>query len=66
MLSYTKIKKRNNLELALQLLADRNLSISEISYKVGFNDPKYFSRWFKKNFGVPPIRYRALQLFEAS
>ncbi|HEX7585894.1 MAG TPA: ATP-binding protein, partial [Prolixibacteraceae bacterium] len=29
-------------------------TIAEISYKVGFNDPLYFSRCFRKYFGVPP------------
>lgn len=29
-------------------------TISEISYMVGFNDPLYFSRCFRKYFGVPP------------
>jgi DNA-binding response OmpR family regulator len=29
-------------------------TISEISYQVGFNDPLYFSRCFRKYFGVPP------------
>ena len=33
---------------------DRN--ITEIAYKVGFNDPKYFTRCFKKKFGVSPSR----------
>ena len=29
-------------------------TIAEISYQVGFNDPLYFSRCFRKYFGVPP------------
>lgn len=29
-------------------------TIAEISYRVGFNDPLYFSRCFRKYFGVPP------------
>lgn len=31
-----------------------NLNISEVAYKCGFNDPKYFSRCFTKHFGVAP------------
>jgi signal transduction histidine kinase/ligand-binding sensor domain-containing protein/CheY-like chemotaxis protein/AraC-like DNA-binding protein len=31
-----------------------NLTISEIAYAVGFNDPKYFTRCFTKHFGVAP------------
>lgn len=33
-------------------------SISEISYRVGFNDPRYFSRSFKQHFGMTPSEYR--------
>ena len=29
-------------------------NISEIAYEVGFNDPKYFTRCFTKEFGYPP------------
>ena len=28
--------------------------ISEIAYMVGFNDPKYFSMCFKKEYGILP------------
>lgn len=32
----------------------QNLTVSEIAYKVGFNDPKYFSRCFAKHFNMTP------------
>ena len=34
-----------------------NFRISELAYKVGFNDPKYFSICFKKEFGMQPTEY---------
>ena len=34
----------------------RHDNITEIAYKVGFNDPKYFTRCFTKMFGVSPSR----------
>ena len=37
------------------ILNDKNnLNISEVAFKCGFNDPKYFSRCFTKHFGVAP------------
>jgi AraC-like DNA-binding protein len=31
-----------------------DMNISEIAYEVGFNDPKYFTRCFTKEFGATP------------
>ncbi len=39
------------------LLIQGNLNISEIAFDVGFNDPKYFSRCFRKHFGMSPTEY---------
>lgn len=40
--------------LILKNRSGKNMNISEIAYKVGFNDPKYFTRCFTKHFGVTP------------
>lgn len=45
------------LERASQLLKQQWGNVSEISYKVGFQDPKYFSRLFKQTFGSTPTEY---------
>lgn len=45
------------LKRAAQLLGKSQLSISEIAYQVGFNNPKYFSRYFKEEFGMLPSVY---------
>ena len=47
------------LKRAAQLLKDTDLSISEIAYKVGFSEPKYFSTCFKKHFSISPSVYVA-------
>lgn len=46
------------LNMAKELLSAKtgNRNITEIAYKVGFNDPKYFTRCFTKMFGVSPSR----------
>ena len=43
---------------AKQLLSDTDLNISEIAYAVGFNDPAYFTRAFKKEFGKAPSEFQ--------
>jgi AraC-like DNA-binding protein len=30
--------------------------VSEVAYRVGFSDPKYFSTCFKKQFGISPTK----------
>jgi AraC-like DNA-binding protein len=43
---------------AKRLLINSELNISEISYQLGFSDPLYFSKYFKKEVGVAPVNYR--------
>ena len=42
------------LQKAKELLQDKRFNIAEVSYKVGFTDPSYFSRVFKDEFGCTP------------
>lgn len=48
------------LDIAKRMLKDNvaNRNITEIAYRVGFNDPKYFTRCFTKQYGVAPSAYR--------
>lgn len=47
------------LEEALRMLQEETqYNISEISYKLGFTSPRYFSRCFKSFYGVAPLYYR--------
>lgn len=39
------------------LLNSKEFSISQISAKIGFKDPAYFSRMFSKEFGISPKNY---------
>jgi len=45
---------------SLKLLKDTTLSVKEISYYLGFSDPPYFVRYFKKQTGRTPRRFRYL------
>lgn len=44
-------------ELIVQNRRTRTMNISEIAYEVGFNDSKYFTRCFTKQFGVSPSAF---------
>lgn len=46
------------IQVAIKLLANINLSISEISLECGFNDFSYFGQKFKKITGYSPREYR--------
>ncbi len=46
------------IEKAKQLLAGSGLSMKEICAEVGYSDPNYFSRIFKKNVGVTPTEFK--------
>lgn len=43
---------------AAELLKDDRLTVAEVGYQVGFNDPYYFSKTFKSFFGITPSKYR--------
>lgn len=46
------------LQAAFRLLEEnRKIRINDLAYKVGFNDPKYFTLCFRKKFGVSPKEY---------
>ena len=49
---------RLRIERSVYLLANTNLSISEISYEVGFSYPRYFSTSFKQMKGVTPSQFK--------
>ncbi len=43
------------LELASQLLK-QGMSVTEVAFEVGFSNPNYFGRAFKKKYGTTPTR----------
>lgn len=47
------------MEKAKELLKDTNFSISEIAEKVGYGEPGYFSRCFRKYYGMTPREFAA-------
>lgn len=58
------LKKR--LEQAEHLLLSTHMEIKQIAYAVGFQDPLYFSRLFRKTFGQSPSRFDRTQNISTS
>ena len=54
----TKMRMNN----ALKLLSKGNMKIEEVAALCGYEDPAYFSRIFKKSFGISPRQARLLDL----
>lgn len=46
------------LKRSAQLLRESQLNVSEVAYQVGFNNPKYFARYFADEFGMLPSVYK--------
>ena len=56
-LSVIDLIKSVRLKKAEMLLKQNKLSIAEVAFHVGFNDPKYFSKSFRSHFGKTPSQY---------
>jgi len=67
-LLFTKIKAWTNftpnefiheirLKIAAKLLEQHKINVSQVSYKVGFKNPKYFSKCFQKKYSITPTQY---------
>lgn len=65
---YRKVKALTNLSLmefvlqyrmkkAANILSQNQLNISEVAYMVGFDDPKYFGKSFKRHFKMSPSEF---------
>lgn len=54
------------LKRAAQLLKKSGMTVSEIAYEVGFNNPKHFTKFFKEEFKVTPSQYVASKKDESA
>ncbi|MBN1187146.1 MAG: response regulator [Bacteroidales bacterium] len=65
---YRKLKALTNLSVkefiriirlkkAVELLIENSYTVAEISYKVGFSSPSYFTKCFKQQFGTSPKNF---------
>lgn len=56
-LSSSEFIRNIRLKRAVQLFENSDLSVKEVMYQTGFNTASYFSKCFKKQFGVIPSKY---------
>jgi len=55
--SPNSILKEFRLEKAKDLLKKKQYTIAEISFEAGFTSPSYFTKCFKKKYGILPLAY---------
>jgi AraC-like DNA-binding protein len=55
-MSPVQFQKQIRLQEARRLMLGEALDVASASHRVGYEDPSYFSREYKKLFGVPPQR----------
>ena len=56
--TYSEVQSEARMSLARDLLVENDLSIEEISDRLGFADRRSFTRMFSKFYGVSPTVYR--------
>jgi YesN/AraC family two-component response regulator len=53
----TEFIRTIRLKRSAQLMVQSKLTVEEITYKVGFNSPSYFTKCFRLHFGMTPSEY---------
>lgn len=48
------------IDIAKELLSNGEMNVKEVCFKVGYNDPNYFSKVFKKYEGISPANYKII------
>jgi signal transduction histidine kinase/ligand-binding sensor domain-containing protein/DNA-binding response OmpR family regulator len=49
------------LKMAVEQIREGKLPIADVAFNVGFNDPKYFSRIFRKFYGMSPTDFQSVK-----
>lgn len=56
-MSPLQFQKHLRLQEARRLMLSENYDATSAAYRVGYRDPAYFNREYKRLFGVSPIRH---------
>ena len=60
-LSISEFIRNTRLKKAARMFSEKNLTVSDVAYQVGFNDPNYFTKCFTRLFGQTPTDYLKLK-----
>lgn len=55
---FTAWRRQMQIQLATELLANRNRSVAEVAQATGFRTGRTFERWFRRYVGVSPQAFR--------
>ncbi|MDE6089378.1 MAG: helix-turn-helix transcriptional regulator [Duncaniella sp.] len=47
------------LKRGAEMLLESKMTVSEVAFQLGYNNPKYFSKYFREEFGVLPSVYQS-------
>ncbi|SDM00408.1 nickel-binding protein [Kriegella aquimaris] len=64
-MSPNELIREVRLRRSLNALKNNNKTVAEIAYDLGFNSPTYFTRVFRKRFGVLPTSFAKLSNFHS-
>lgn len=65
-ITFQEFVQRTRIDEAMRLLRNPRMPILDIALTVGFKDQSYFTRVFKKHFGMAPTAYREQRMREES
>jgi AraC-like DNA-binding protein len=57
-LSYSELVQQVRFDAAVRMLSDRDTSLTNVAYRLGYTDPSNFSRAFRHMTGVSPREFR--------
>lgn len=57
-INYSEYVNKCRIDIAKELLSTGEMNVKEVCYRVGYNDPNYFSKVFKKYEGISPVNFK--------
>lgn len=57
-INFNKYITKIRIKEAILMLENKNISINDLAFEIGYNEPSYFCKVFKKEKGVTPLEYR--------